>query len=297
MLYFATALYEEAAPLISHYALKQDTSLLPFEIFKNEQVLLIVTKPGALRAAIALSHLFTLFPPGRGDFFLSLGTAACADQRIAAGSPFLIHKLTDAATTRTMYPELLFTCPFSEAALITVPAVLTKAPAPLPESTGQAADTSALFSAPLLYDMEGSAIYETAATYFDTHQFALIRVVSDHMTELSSLTGIELRTLIRSLIEEHTPVLCSWLEALTPFLSDASLPDCAEQALFTKISEWLCCSVSMQNSLKQLMSYLRQNIPDYPAAFQAYLDTIQPLPCSCRKEGKATLEQLRDHFL
>ncbi|MBQ9119251.1 MAG: hypothetical protein IJY09_04220 [Lachnospiraceae bacterium] len=290
MLYFATALYEEAVPLIRSYGLKQDTSLLPFEIFKSEQALLIITKPGATRAAIALSHLFTLFPPTREDFFLSLGTAACPDTEVRTGSAFLIHRITDAATTRTSFPELLFTCPFSEAALITVPAVLTTSPQ-------IAAASDSFSSAPVLYDMEGAAIYETAATYLHTHQFALLRVVSDHMTELKQITPAALREQINSDIGQLLPELTAWLAGLMPLLIAPKSADPREAALFADTSRRLCCSVSMQNSLKQLLTYLRWNLPEYLTAFAAYLDSIQPMPCTCRKEGKRVLEQLRNHFL
>lgn len=297
MLYFATALYEEAAPFIQYYSLKQDTSLLPFEIFKNENVLLLVTKPGALRAAIALSHLFTLFPPEKNDFFLSVGTAACAAEHIAVGSPFLIHKITDAVTRRTQHPELLFTSPFPEAALTTVPTVLTELPDSSTEAVQAAFTENAFPTAPLLYDMEGFAIYETAAAYFDTHQFALLRIVSDHMHDLSQLSPVRLRERVTAIIQNQTPLLCSWLAALMPLLPKANLMNTEELDFLQRTSERLCCSVSMQNSLKQLMNYLHQNVPDYLDSLRTYLDTIQPLPCSCRKEGKLTLERLRNHFL
>ena len=87
MLYIVTALYEEALPFIKIYCLKRKLDFPHFELFGGEEVLLLITRPGALRAATALSSLLTAFPPDKHDLLLSVGChSVILSRRFASSS-------------------------------------------------------------------------------------------------------------------------------------------------------------------------------------------------------------------
>ena len=94
MLYIVTALYEEALPFFKKYNLKRKTDFPHFELFAGEEALLLITRPGALRAATALSSVLTAFPPGKQDFLLSVGCAGCGEEALS-GKAFLICRITE----------------------------------------------------------------------------------------------------------------------------------------------------------------------------------------------------------
>lgn len=286
MLYIVTALYEEALPFLKECSLKRDASFPHFELFSNDSTRLLITKPGAMRAAIAVSSLMSRYPANAQDFFLSVGTAACANRRIAAGSPFLIRKITDSALGRTYFPELLYRSPFPEAELMTVPSVQKTPPSGVGSHT-----------VPLLFDMEGSGIYEASSTFFATHQIALCKVVSDHMADLRQFSPAELRAHITGCIAGNLPAILQWASDIqSSFPAPGGLGQ-EEASFFERACRMLRLSISCQNQLYQLMLYLHLAGIPYLGAMETLLR--QPLQNGCKnkKEGKDYLEQLSRYFL
>ena len=55
MITITTALYCEALPFITKLNLKKDTSFTDFQVFRSEEVTLIITKPGSIQAAIGVT--------------------------------------------------------------------------------------------------------------------------------------------------------------------------------------------------------------------------------------------------
>lgn len=298
MLYIITALYEEAAPFLSALSLKKDLSFPHYELFQNDNVQLLITKSGAIPAAVGISSLLTCHPPGPEDFFLSVGTAACSDTSVAVGTPYLIQSIVNQASGRCFYPELLYRSPFAEAGLITSPIVLTEPPvrtcSPAPPSLISADLSSAV---PVLYDMEGSAVFEAARTYLDCHQIALIKIVSDHMTELVSLSLAELRTRIRSCMEQHTAAILSWAEAVQSQLQTTAGFSSEEESFLLCAQAALQLSAASTCQLRQLMLYLHLSRPGYLSNLQQNLNLLLQSKKCTRKEGKQYLEQLRQIYL
>lgn len=295
MLYITTALFEEALPFLSKYSLKKDTSFPRFELFSSDSVRLLITKTGAVRSAIAVSCLLTRYPASRGDFFLSVGTAACPDSSVACGSPFLIRKITDSASGRTYFPELLYQSPFPEAELITTPFVQKTIPVRPEEAVCGGFEPPA--SSPLLYDMESSGIYEAAGVFFATHQMAFLKVVSDHITDLAQFSPSMLRTHVTGCIEKNLPDICSWSQGISSLLSAPPRLSPEESALFDAACAALRLSVSSRNQLHQLMLYLHLAGIPYLEAMKELLAAPLHTPCQTKKEGKYYLEQLCIRFL
>lgn len=293
MLYIVTALYEEALPFLKHYGLKKDSSCTHLECYCSEDTRLLITKPGSIRAAAAVSSFLTAFPPQPQDFLISVGVCACPDFNVPVGSMFCIQSILDEPSGRTFYPELLFRVPFPEASLTTVSHVLhdlsqTSAGTPSSEFTPY-------HTVPQLFDMEASGVYTAAAMYLKTHQMLFLRAVSDHISDLSE--PAKLRTRVTACIQDNLIPLCDCLSGIIPALPKVSTFSAEENALFESICKALRLSVTSSGRLKHLLHYLSLTGEPYSDKVRAILAAPLATPCHTKKEGLQYLEQLFKQLL
>ncbi len=331
MLYIVTALYEEALPFLKQYHLKRKTDFPHFDLFAGETALLLITRPGALRAATALSSLLTAFPPGAHDFLLSAGCAGCASGT-AKNKAFLLARITEGEGGRTRYPELLYHCPFPLAETITQANIKLGEPnqASMDASVPPPDKTRTTKYLPLLYDMEAAGIYEAAIPYFSCERLFFVKVVSDALTGLLELPMAARRTCVTECMEGIMPELAAWLNGLQVFfcagqtgrpaavlttseiqgadLGFSRQPSCHSpsktamlgtdgELFFTKVCSALHLSVTNSQQLYQLMLYLTLVGEPYLDSMEQLLAVPLAVPCRTKKEGLHYLEQLTEHYL
>ena len=225
MIHIFTALYPEAKPLIQALSLKKRATQTHYQQFLSEEgdLSLTITGVGPLQAAAVTASVLTDYDAGAQDQLLSLGTAArltqCEhsqrneDPRAQAESPvtaeaarkdisderaertasmYHIHRITDAATKRDFYPDMLLNTGLPEASLITGAKLLTaqdtwaQVDAQRDKKSRQGTTDDAVqgtladrLAAPLLYDMEAAAIYQAASMFLGPHQMNFLRIVTD----------------------------------------------------------------------------------------------------------------------
>ena len=241
MIYIFTAFYWEAQGLIEQYHLKKVLESTHFQQFTDEaaKILLTVSGTGEIAAAAAVSSVCTRYPPRKEDFLLNLGICAGDAEK---GSIFLIHKLTEQATGKTFYPDLLYRHGFLEAEL--VPCMVPWKHRPDQETwlgrpdqetgpgrpdqetwpgrpdqetwpgrpdqeTGPGRPDGHAGYGLCVFDMEGAAVYQAGACYFAPHQMLFLKLVSD------SGEGVRLSgTFIRQLMEMQMESITAFLERL-----------------------------------------------------------------------------------
>lgn len=59
MIYIAAALTAEARPLITYFKLKRDNKIKKYQIFKNEEITLIITGTGMMQGAIGATYVLS----------------------------------------------------------------------------------------------------------------------------------------------------------------------------------------------------------------------------------------------
>lgn len=200
MIFLFCALYPEAAALISHYGLKKDTAESRFPIFcgGEGEICLTVTGPGEVAAAAAVGCICTKYRAGRADLLLNIGSCAAVampavaeyhmevsgDQKRAGlpGRAFLCNRLTEAATGKTFYPDMIYRHGFRERGIVTGMNIMDDAKAGF--STGLRGVPDGIFAACesdgfFLYDMEAAAVYQAGAYFFGPHQMSFLKIVSD----------------------------------------------------------------------------------------------------------------------
>ncbi|MFO7726480.1 MAG: hypothetical protein R6V45_13155 [Oceanipulchritudo sp.] len=162
MLLITTALMIEARPLVSALGLKA-VGEGPFPVYEGGDRFLLVTGTGSLRASAATGWALGHHPGIEAA--LNIGFCGASPGCAPLHAWRYVHSVRDETTGRMSIPDILLKHPFEEAALMTVPRVVS-------EDSGQAT----------LVDMEGSGFYEAARQVLPPDRIALLKWVSDALT-------------------------------------------------------------------------------------------------------------------
>ena len=221
MIHIFTALYPEAKPLIQALSLKKRATQTHYQQFLSEEgdLSLTITGVGPLQAAAVTASVLTDYDAGAQDQLLSLGTGARLTT--CPASMYHVNKITEAATMRDFYPDMLLNTGLPEASLITGAKLYTK------QESGYAAD---------LYDMEAAAIYQAASMFLGPHQMNFLRIVTDDgLTQEEMETGMTMRTVTNAASgTESKPAVGT--EASAPRSLAAHVTDCVEQQVDTIVT-------------------------------------------------------------
>jgi hypothetical protein len=255
MIYLITALDAEARPLCDYYRLKRDT-FLPYTLYRNEEIVLVVSGMGRTNALMAVSALLGWRIPEEKDVLINVGICgAPSDFRI--GEALLIHQILDG--DRRYYPDILYSHSLRETSMRCVDA---------PQSV--------LSDTPV--DMESGAIFQAASRFFKLHQMAFLKIVSDHCTP-ESVTKEGVMELLRS----HVDTVDTLISRLSAVEKQPSLFSADERnkidifkAHFTK---------SQGDALEDALTYFRlRNKGTFPP--------LNPLIPNSKRERSQLLEEL-----
>ena len=282
MVYVFCAFYGECSGLIKHYNLKkcQTDKYYRFDVFENENqpVRIILTGQGSVMAAAAVSGAASFFGIKAEDAIINVGT--CAGD-YEPGQVFICNKITEEATGRTFYPDMILRSGLRERELVTVPVVIHK---PMHEYVNKDSHNMAL------YDMEAAAIYQAANLYVGPHRMGFVKVVSDN-GNIEGLTP----DFIKKLMAEAVDEIASYVDM---FVTDTHDMCRAEES--TQFTNQLCkdlhCSKVMENQVRQLIKYLSLEGTDYMTYISRLYDEGR-LPAHDKKNGKVCLDEIKRELL
>ncbi|CDF58416.1 Spore photoproduct(EC:) [Thermobrachium celere] len=272
MLYISTALYIEAQEFIKKLNLKRDNSITKFEVFKNEDVLLIITGVGKVKSAVAVSYLLSKYDIKENDLFINIGVCGCRDRNVQFGEIFICNKILDNDTKYTYYPDMLLAHPFKEASIETFSRKVA-------EEEVEAE----------LVDMESSALYQAASLFFQPHQIIFLKIVSDYLNP----DIIDNKHII-NIIERNADSIISWLNTLGRGLTtNKEILTKYEEDLINMVAENLKMSTTMKFELKQLLIYYKLVNNDIMEVLKKYLE----LECKSKNEGKMHFADLKNRLV
>lgn len=297
MLYIITAMHAEAAPFIKHYNLKRDRLMKRYELYtsKQDELILLITGTGKLSAAMAVTELLVTHVPSKDDYLVNIGvcgscgylshnafavsditspSVSCPARFFEDTAPvYIVNDILDHDTGRHYYPDMLFKHAFTETGIETCSVVI---------------NDKSLVTMPLV-DMEASAIYQAASSFFSPHRMAFLKIPSD-ILDTTQVT----RETVTEIIEAKRAVICEWLSNFSDSLQ-ISVPSLtsSEQMLFDDLSCKLNLSVTMKEQLHQLFIYRKLTkgnlndiiLPDIPS------ERIT------NQKRKILFEQFRQQFL
>ncbi|NLG89735.1 MAG: hypothetical protein GX494_11115 [Clostridiaceae bacterium] len=278
MIMIFTALYCEAKPIIRFFGLKKDTGHHLFQVFKNDDIILLVTKPGIVNAAIGVTHLCSAYPPNPSDLLLNIGICGAGDRNIPTGTVYLCNKIYEMDTGIYFYPDMIFAHPFEESGIVSSSnPVSEKHSADIPE---------------LLADMEASGIYRAGILFFQPHQMFFIKIVSDYLQSDKIDSSI-----VSELIGQNIPEITAWITRLHDGMTNSSpvfSPE--EEKMLAEVSKNLRLTVSMQNQLRQAARYYKLQHGNFSANLSSFIKKENVLPVKNKHERKRAFEQLMREF-
>lgn len=272
MIYISTAMYIEAQEIIKRLGLKRDNSINKFEVFKNDEVTLIITGVGKVKSAVSLTYLLSRQEITQNDLYINFGVCGTKDKQIEQGEVFLCSKITDNDTKFTYYSDLLFNHPFKEGSIETFSKVANE---------GESDE--------LLVDMEASSLYQAASVFFKPHQIIFIKVISDYLC----IENID-KDFVLKVVEKNIHRVIEWINYIKDnFIKSRQVLTQAEEELIKKVSENLKMSATMENEFRQLMIYHKLLDNDITELIDIYLK----IECKSKNEGKMHLAELKRRII
>lgn len=303
MIYVMMALYQEAHGLIRELELKKNAAYAPFEVFDNESagIRLVVTGVGEIAAAAATAAVCARDGADAADFLINIGCCAAAEGADSGCEPadrdmdsgygaahaaqigdlYVCHKITEQATGKTFYPDILYRHPWKERELVT-------GMQPLQRAAAHGA----------LYDMEAAAVYQAGIRFFSPDRMLFLKVVSDF-----GIAGQERMTAeaLTGLLEQHVKEVAAFLTNLREaadeeetMRNDGILQE--NEAVLERLFAALHCSQTMRASARQYITYAALTGYDWKAELEEWY-ARGLLPCKDRREGKVRLEELKQVLL
>lgn len=281
MINIVAALYYEAKPFIHYFQLKKNSSVHKFQLFYNEEIRLVITGTGSIPAAVGVTWLNTLYPPSASDLLVNMGVCAASDRGLPEGTVLLCNKITEQATDRFFYPDILLKHPFDESEVITCNNMIKTAELPAAVGSGRR-----------LYDMEAAGVYQAGAYFYQPHQMIFLKIISDYGQADKVTPGM-----VTGLIEKNLCSITSWLEWVSRAReAEAPVFTEEEECHIKELSQGLQCSVTMDYKLRQLLHY-------YKLTHGSTLELVKKftveagLPCTTKVKGKIYFEQLEARIL
>ena len=298
MIYVMMALYQEAHGLIRELELKKNTAYAPFEVFDNESagIRLVVTGVGEIAAAAATAAVCARDGADAADFLVNIGCCAAggcepadrdmdsgygAAHAAQTGDLYVCHKITEQATGKTFYPDILYRHPWKERELVT-------GMQPLQRAAAHGA----------LYDMEAAAVYQAGIRFFSPDRMLFLKVVSDFgIAGQERMTAEALTGLLEQYVKEVAAFLTNLWEAADEeetLRNDGILQE--DETVLERLFAALHCSQTMRASARQYITYAALTGYDWKAELEEWY-ARGLLPCKDRREGKVRLEELKQVLL
>ncbi len=276
MIYIACAIYMEAAPFIRRLDCKKDPSFTREQVFVGEDAVIIVTGTSPVPAAAALTDVLAQLPPQDCDIFANIGMCGCSDPAVAPGTLYLIHSITEFATGRRFFPDLLYLHEHLQGALTTYSVVM--------DGTTDA----------FLYDCEAAALYQAALPFFSTDRMYYFKVVSDHGDDAGEISPTD----AYEFLSGHAASVIESLRRFASYVPRRFAYSEAEEAVIDYFCRSLRCSVTMEHELRRLILYyelergyaiahLRDFFPLYGLNYE------DDIILGSRREGKDVLDAFR----
>ncbi|MGL5245095.1 MAG: hypothetical protein ACRC7R_07990 [Sarcina sp.] len=275
MIFISAAMYCEAYPFIKKLNLKKDIKHKKFEVFKNEEVTLIITGTGKIKAAIATTYLLVNNSIDYKDIFINIGVCGTKNESIPIGSVCICNKIVESETKRTFYPDMLIKHPFNEFSI---------------ETSSFVVDEKVIHTEEDLIDMEAIGVYQSSSLFFRTHQIFFVKIVSDYLKNTQKLNREELS----KLIGEKSDEIVNWIMDIKAiFAFEKDILTKKEKSLVCKVVDNLKLSATMESNLKQCIVYYKLRYGDFTNILDMYVDK----KCESKNEGKKHFERLKQELI
>ena len=261
MICVEVALKAEARPLIEAFELKPLSGNHLFPIWENDQIKLIISGVGKVKAGAACSYLAAIHRDEDIYGWINIGIGGHQAHRV--GTPFLIHKIIDTGRRSSFFPSFAFTPPCQTELCLTVEN---------PEHK---------YEKPYVYDMEAAGFYAIASKLAPLEMIHVFKVISDNLkTPATDVT----KKCVEKLIADQVDLLKKILKEMRGLIDDIApvsvpfLDECLKTWHFTT------CET---HQLKNLLQRWQHLCPDHVLFSQDFTN---------QKSAKDVLQFLEKHL-
>ena len=275
MLVVFCAMKCEASMLIRYYSLKKK-QYTAFQIFENDDktMALVVTGVGKNAAATALGTIAGKYGIGKCDYIINFGIAAGKNCNV--GNLYVANKLVESCTDRSFYPDMLYNTKIDEATIVTVDNLITNAD----------------MSDDLIYDMEATAIYQSANHFVGPHQISFVKLISDNGNGADKIRQQDVEALILQKQEQIIDYVDMIINAIDLQNNNQVFLTNENELLFKKVCEDMKCSKTMERDLYQQFRYYELSNNTLKQKILEMYEN-EKLPCIDKKRGKVYLDELK----
>ena len=222
MIAIVGAYFRELKFIIKFYNLKKVDG--PFEIFKNDKIIVIVSNKGKLNSAIATTYILSKY---QINFIINFGLAGAINREFKIGDIALIHKINN------FYPDILLKHPFQEASIFCSEKVIE----------GESEEDFDLV------DMESEGFFRASSKFLTIDKIFLIKVVSDYLE-----CFVPSDEFLREILDSKIRVLDEFINSLK-----IEKKEFIDEEKLTQLSEKFRLTHSQSNELKNRLIYLSLN--------------------------------------
>ncbi|TGL64925.1 phosphorylase [Leptospira jelokensis] len=251
------ALLSEAKPWIQKTKVTPLSHSGKFRIYQNESTYIIISGPGKIPMALAVSEFASLLSKEtRNQMKIwNLGIAGGNMAKTNVGDFYWIHKIRDFASQKDYYPERIQSSSFKkETNLTTFDRPVSKVQT---DNRFQVIQEKELETISLV-DMEGSGFFEAASLYFPLENIAIGKQISDFLegrfckeNQVEEMMG----SILDPLFEEwNTPL--PWMEE--DVMETKIWPDISRRLANLRLTE------TMKHDLKKSLRFFHLRNPNAP---------------------------------
>jgi len=216
MICVEVALKAEAGPLIEALELKSLSGNHLFPIWENDQIKLIISGVGKVKAGAACSYLAAIHRDEDIYGWLNVGIGGHQIHRV--GTPLLIHKIIDEGRHSSFFPSFVFTPPCQTDVCLTVEQ---------PEHK---------YESGYVYDMEAAGFYAIASKLSPLEMIHVFKVISDNLKQPATELN---KKVVEKLIADHVELLQKILTEMRGLIDEIApmsvpfLDECLKKWHFT----------------------------------------------------------------
>lgn len=274
MLYIVVALYEEAKPFIENYNLKKDNTSTLFQIFKNENIELIISGVGLLKSAIASSYFLKNKKISDKDFVINFGFCGsnCQDEKIAN---IIIANKINYSTGVSFYTDMIYKTPFKDVCLNTFNKIV---------------DGNSCIENNIYYDMEAYGFYEAVSYFFKRDKIFIFKVISD----INFLKEIDLK-----LVFSNMKILFDFLDKIKRFSEEDNLNDFTEveSDFIVLIKNNLKLTETMNFEFLNILKYLKLSKKNITDILKNVEKELKEKNLNNKKERKEYFEEFKRKYI
>lgn len=271
MVFIVTALMLEASPLIEYYNLKKDMNINNYQVYKNEDITLIISGVGKIKAAMAAVYLLSTFKGKKEDILINVGFCGTKSLKYNLGEPIIINKVKDIDTGRDYYADVYFGKNIKKGTLCCSSKLMFK--------------EDYIEDDNVLVDMESAGIMEAGQKFLYAHNTVILKIISDFLTPKDLDKEV-----LKGYIKNNILCIAEIIDELKNLNDSLRNPFEEEEKAVNTLSE----SLNFTEAMKKIL---------FKEVKKSKLKGLQPLnilnefsgmEVKIKKEGKRVFEQIME---